>query len=444
KDGNIVSISNDFTVFMKENTNLKESNIVIKILKTMCNDANNGICHNPSLYLSNFRAILRKFILWVLLGSHVPLIILLFNEFMPFAEIVKYQVCCYVLIYILEMALQYKYAQFIRFFYTNWYDKIVNFDLLTVSMIRNDTERIKKLSNSQDLLKAIDRFTANNTMLSGELSSQTAMLSSRLDEFLTIQQKTNGINAQTVLSSLDDCIKKFSAVYENMCGIVVNIENSLDSLTNLSKSKRSEINAINKNTDMLFELRERFKTYQSEAFSSELTHLQEITESLENNVSKAFVSIDSAVTQNFSRLETGYDRFFDMCKVLSESMSNKYEEKTISILTSLFNNLVSEFTAIRERMDKLSNVITGTSDATKVLCETVYDFTQYTLSPNFMGRIVNYANFSDKLKDAADKLISYQKLADLWDIAVNKQTISNTGKPENYGSMITDNEEMKK
>jgi hypothetical protein len=438
KDGNIVSISNDFTAFMKKNANLKDGNIVIKMLRAMCNDADKGVCHNPSLYLSGFRLALRKFILWVLLGSHIPLLVLLFLEIMPFSEIFKYQICCYVLIYILEMTLQYKYAQLTRIFYSNWYDKILNFDLLTVSMIRNDTEKIKQLSNSHELLEAVNKFSASNSMLSNELSSHTTMLSARLDEFLSIQQKTNGINAQTVLLSLDDCIKKFTDVHKSMCEIAKNAENSLDNLTELSKSKKNEINAINKNTDILYDLRERFKTYQSEAFSSELTHLQKVTESFENNISKAFVSIDTAITQNFSRLETGYDRFFDMCKALSEAVSDKYEEKTASILTLLFNNLVSEFAAIRERMDKLTDVIAGTSEATKVLCETVFDFTQYTMSPSFMGRIANYVNFSGKLKDAADKLISYQKLTELGDITIDRQVVSDTGKIEYSDNVKTD------
>jgi len=415
KNGNIVSISNDFNAFMKENTRLKKNNIVIKMLQTMCNDADKGICHNPSLYILNFRAKLRKFVLWVLLGSHIPLFIFLFIEVMPFAEIIKYQVCCYVLIYVLEMALQYKHARFTGIFYSNWYDKILNFDLLNVSMIRNDIERIKELSNSRDLLEAVDKFTETNNQLSNELLSHTAMLSERLDEFLDIQQKAKGINALTVISSLDDCIKKTSEVYENIRFISKDIENSLKSLTALSKSKEVEINAINKNTDILSDLREQFKTYQSEAFSAELAHLKKVAESLENNVSKAFVSIDSAITQNYSRLEIGYDKFFDMCKSLSESMSGNYEEKTVSILASLFNNLILEFTAIKERIDKLANAVTGTSDATKILCETVYDFTQYTMSPNFMGRVSNYVNFTNRLKDAAGKLISYQKLMELGD-----------------------------
>ncbi|MDR1459352.1 MAG: hypothetical protein LBI60_03985, partial [Bacteroidales bacterium] len=305
KDGNIVSISSDFAAFMKENTNLENSNIVIKMLKTMCNDADKGVCFNPGLYLSNFRATLRKFILWVLLGNHGPLIVLLFLYIMPLFEIINYQVCCYFLTYILEMALQYKYAQFTRLFYANWYDKILNFDLLTVNMIRNDTEKIKELSSTQDLLEIVDKFTTTNSVLSNGLMDSTAMLSARLDEFLNIQQKSNGINTQTILISLDDCIKKFTEVHKSMQGIAENAENSLDNLTKLSESKEDEINAINKNTDILSDLRERFKTYQSEAFSSELTHLQKITESLENNVSKAFLSIDTAIIQNFSRLEAG-------------------------------------------------------------------------------------------------------------------------------------------
>jgi hypothetical protein len=133
-----------------------------------------------------------------------------------------------------------------------------------------------------------------------------------------------------------------------------------------------------------------------------------------------------------------------MCKILSEAMSDKYEEKTTSILTGLFNNFISEFGLIREHIKTLTNVIAGTSDATKVLCETVYEFTQYTMSPNFMDRIANYVNFSGKLKDAADKLISYQKLAALGDITGDRQMLSGTVRPENSDGIKTDDEAVKK
>jgi hypothetical protein len=434
KNGNIVSISNNFDEFMKKNTSLKESNIFVKMLRSICNDADKGIRHNPNLYLSNLQATLHAFVLWILLGSHVPLFILLFRSeirsvmpynAMPFlssVEIVKYQICCYFLIYVLEMIVKHKNAQFTRIFYANWYDKILNFDLLTVGMIRGDVERIKKLSNSHDLLEAVDKFATSNSLLSNILSSYANMLSKRLDEFLNIQQKANGINAQTVLLSLDDCIAKFTEIHEKMQDVAKNAENSMDSLTKVSKLNKNTINAINQNADILSDLREQFKNYQSEAYLSELNHLQKATGILEDNVGKAFASIDTAVTQNFSRLEQGYDKFFDMCKTLSEAISDKYEEKTASILTSLFNSLSSELSAVRERMDGFANVIDSTSDATKVICKTVYEFTQYTMSPDFMGRITNYVNFSHTLKDAADKLISYQKLAELGDVTINNQT----------------------
>jgi hypothetical protein len=434
KTDNIVSISNNFNDFIKANNNLKESNIIIKILRTMCDDAEKGICHNQTLYIFYFRVKLRKFILWVLLGSHIPLFIYLFIDIMPFTEIIKYQVCCYVLIYILEMVLQYKHAKFTKIFYSNWYDKILNFDLLNVNMIRNDIDRIKKLSNSHDLLEAVDKFTVSNNQLSKELSSHTIMLSARLDDFINIQQKANGINAQTVILSLDDCIKKSSEIYENMRNISMSIDNSLNSLITLSKLKNDDINVINKNTNILSDIRDRFKTYQNEVFPIELAHLQKIADSLENNISKTFVSIDSAITQNISRLEVGYDKFFDMCKTLSELMSDKYEENTISILTLLCNNFISEFISIKERLDKLTVAITGTSDATKILCETVYEFTQYTMSPKFMERISGYMNFSNKLKDATNKLVSYQKLAELG-VVINKQENSDSGKHDDSVNM---------
>jgi hypothetical protein len=285
-------------------------------------------------------------------------------------------------------------------------------------MIRNDTEKIKNLSNSKDLLEAVNKFTETNANLSDSLALHTDMLSQKLDELINQQNMMQGINAKNVLLTLDDSIEKYREMNVHFQVISENIRNSVEDLTKISKTKKDEINTINKNTELLLDLRDRLKTYQSETFKTELAQLRSTTVSLENNVSKAFSSIDTVLTQSFSRLEGGYDKFFDMCNALSETMSEKYEEKTVSTLNMLLEKMIFEFSAIREQIGRLSDVVAGTSDATKILCETVYDFTQYTLSPSFMGRIVNYPNFSQKLSDAANKLISYQKLIDLGDATI--------------------------
>jgi hypothetical protein len=420
--GNIVGVSNNFEAFMKAHPNLKESNIGVKIFRNVCNDAEKGFSYNPNLYISSYKATLQKFVLWMLLGSHVPLMFLLLVKRPPFfAEIVRFQACCYILIYILEMIIQYKYAQFAKVFYTNWYNKILNFDLLTIKLIHNDVDQIKKLSNSHDLLEAVSKFEGTNIVLANELSVHSKMLSAKMDELINLQQKTNGINAQSVLLSLDDSIEKYREINAHIQVISESIRSSFESITNLSESREDEINAVNKNTELLSDIRERFKTYQSEAFTTELAHLQTITTSLDNNVSKAFISAGNVITQNFERLEEGYDKFFDMCKTLSEAVSSNYEEKTATALTSLFNSLSSEFSAMKKQIEKTTEVIEKTSQATELLCKTVYEFTQYTMSPSFMGKIGGFVNFSNRLKDAAERLISYERLVSLGDVTTDAQ-----------------------
>jgi hypothetical protein len=428
--GNIVGVSNNLEAFMKAHPSLKETNVAVKIFKNVCNDAEKGFSYNPNLYISSYKTTLQKFVLWMLLGSHIPLIFLLFIKWMPFAEIVKYQVCCYILIYILEMIIQYKHARFAKIFYTNWYNKVLNFDLLTVKLIHNDVDQIKKLSNSHDLLEVVNKFEGTNNLLSNDLSSHSKMLSVKLDELIDLQQKMNGINAQSVLLSLDDSIAKYREINAHIQVISESIRSSFESITSMSKDRKDEINVINKNTELLSDIRERFETYQSEAFKTELAQLQTITASLDNNVSKAFVSAGIVITQNFERLEEGYDKFFDMCKSLSEAVSSNYEEKTASALTLLLNGFVSEFMVMKKRMEKTTEVIEKTSQATELLCKTVYDFTQYTMSPNFMGKIGSFVSFSNKLKDAAQKLISYEKLASLGDVMAGSEKHENNNEEQ--------------
>jgi cytochrome c556 len=412
-DGNITGIENNYKEFIAKHPKLKKNNIVLKIFKNICDDAGNGISYNPNLYISSFNSTLQKFVLWILLGSHIPVIYLILIKNVLFSQIVNYQVCCYIAVYILEMIVRYKRARFSKVFYTNWYNKILNFDLLTVKLIRNDIEQIKNLSNSRDFLEAVNRLEGTNNELANSLTSHSKMLSIKLDELINLQNRMNGINPQSIILSLDDSIMKYRDINDHIQVISENIQKSFESIIKLSKSRKDEINSINKNSELLSELREQFTNYQSEAFKEELAQFEKMSDSLNNNVSNAVKSASYTIEQNFQRLKEGYDKFFDMCDELRKAVSANYEEKTASALTSFYNTLLSEFEEMRKQTEKTTEIIDKTSQATEQLCKIIYEFTQYTVSPDFMGKISKYGNFSNRLKEAAEKLISYEKLASL-------------------------------
>jgi hypothetical protein len=321
----------------------------------------------------------------------------------------------------LEMAIQYKHSRFVKIFYAKWYNHILNFDSLTVKLIRDDVDKINKLSNSHDLLEVVNKFEETNAALVNSLSLHLKMLSEKLDELINTQKTANGISARSVLVSLDDSIAKYGEINAHIREISESMRSSLEDMTRLSKNRKDEINAINKNAGLLLDIREQFKTYQSEVFRRELAQLQAITASLDTNVSKAFVSASNVITQNFERLEEGYDKFFDMCKALGEAVSSDYEEKTASVLTALFNGMLSEFLEMRKQTEKATEVIERTSEATELLCKTVYEFTRYTMSGSFMGKIGGFVNFSKTLRNAAEKLISYETLSSLGEVAADGQ-----------------------
>jgi len=419
-NGNVVSISNNFDEFARNHPGILKSNKIMRLFGIICRDADNGKSYNPNLYISAYKATLQKFVFWILLGSHIPLLFLILIIKAPVSDIAKYQVCSYILVYILEMIIQYRHSHFTRFFYTNWYNKILNFDLITVKLIREDVDQIRKLSNSHDLLEVIAKFNESNAYLANSLTQHSDMLNAKFNAFIEINRKTEGINSQSVLLSLDDYNSKYDELNGHIREITQNMQSSLDSIMELTNERKDEINIINKNTELLSEIRERFKNYQSEAISQELSHLQAITNSLDNNVNKAFTSATKVIEQNFERLEEGYNKFFDVCKSLSESVSSQYEEKTASALTLLFGKLESEFKKMKENTENQIKVVQSTSEATALLCKTVYDFTQYTTDQNFMNKIAKFTNFSNSLKLAAERLISFEKLAALWEVKDNE------------------------
>jgi len=406
-DGNVVCVSNNFSAFMKMNPTLSLSNAAVKIFKDICTNAESGNYYNPNLYIVSFKTTLRKFVLWVLLGSHIPLLCLLLIFGIPFGIIIRYQVFCYLLVYLVEMAVQYRLGNFSRILYTNWYNRIMNFDLLTVKLIRYDVEKIKELTNSRELLEAANKFEGANTTLVEYLSKQTEMLTGKMDQLLNIQQQSNGITAQSILLSLDNSIEKYKEVNEHIQAISGSIRDSYQSITGLSEERKDEINSINKNSELLLDIRENFKNYQSEAFKTEISQFQAIGTSLDHNVSKTLVSAGNIIEQNFKRLEEGYSQFFDVCKELGRVMSGNYEEKTASALTLLLNNLTSEYSETRKIMEKTGKLIEEAAQVNELLCKSVYEFTQFSTVPPPKEKITGLKTYFKRVKDARKELFSY-------------------------------------
>jgi hypothetical protein len=284
--------------------------------------------------------------------------------------------------------------------------------------LRNSTENNTLLSAITVLSKTVEKESAL-------LMHTTSSMSLKLDEFIQLQKSHEDITYQNVADSLGEALKKAAELGTAFDAICTRIDRSLSGLIEITKMNKVDINAINKNAALLSEIKELFTAYKSDALSAEISHLQQVTNTLKNNISTVFALIEETIKRNASGLSASYEKFFETCKRFTDSISENQDSKTTAALQALNDNFLQKTAAVNEQALLLENAIKETSNSTRTLCESVYDFTQFTLSPTFMEKIRNHINFSQKLKDASAKLLSYDKLIEEYernyDVPVQKK-----------------------
>jgi hypothetical protein len=399
--------------FLKTHPELSKKNVLVTILRTLCKDAADGKKTNPQGYLAGYKALINKICAIVFLSGFIPFLVFIFMG-IDAIDLLNVQVLALLCVLIMRTILCSRFDTFTSVFYSCWYDKILNFDLISVQVLRPLVLEALQSPERDRLAAAVNAFSEAEQQRSEALLRNSNQIAEKIDAFIALQQAGNGITAQNVSAAFLETLEKVESLGAALNEVNNKMASSLDHLTLLSDRSKIDINALNRNAALLSDLRRLFVTYKSDAVSAEILHLQAVTKSLEEEVVKTFESIEAAISKNIESLQSGYGSFFDMCNKFNDAVSNTYDAKTANVLAAINERIAEGFRAVREETAGLAAAVEKTSESTQILCQNVHDFTQFTLSPSFMHRIKDYATFYKKLNFAASHLISYEKLRGLY------------------------------
>jgi hypothetical protein len=412
---NVIKIITSFNNFVKVNPKISKDNFVMKTLSLMCIDAKAGKRVAPALYIAQFKAMCDNFLAYIFISAHLPLIASLYFANLDIQSAVLLYAISFVLILILKAITDGRVSVFSDIFYRKWYNRLLNYDLVAIKELKPVILDSLKSDNANQLLAAVNAFAESDKSRCNMLLNNTLLATEKLDKLLNLNESTKAITWENIASSFGQNLESVSNISEALNAICDNINKTLPALTKLADKSRIDINAINKNAKLLFELRESLSGYKSSAISKELEHLEKVAATLEGTISNTFANIDSTISDSDKDLRAGYDAFFKICEQFNQTVKEHLETATTAELKVLHDIFIKELDRIAIKNANLEKAVADTSESTKTLCESVYDFTQFTLEPNFMNKISRYANFSRKLSDAQAKLLSYDKLVKLYE-----------------------------
>ena len=323
KDNNVVSIKTNFDVFSAGLGKSIQKNYILKILSHICADVKDGKKYDPSFYLSLYKKYQYRFLGNVFLASHIaPVIILVLMQFSLdniFDLLLSFQFIWYVLIIAEQRFLSFNHNLFTEIFYCNWYNKLLNYDVLSINALKeklfNETysftpEEIKKI-----LLEMQNVFKEPFELLL--LSSEK--LSSALVGFTNELQKYDLVTVESVIVSIEEKIKSFESLGKQLEDITLQSKESYANLIKFIEKDKIDINAINTLANEFSSLRNTLAGYTNTAEIASIEKLTDITLTLENSVNKAFTAIEDTLKTNAVELSKSYDRFFEICKIIIDN-----------------------------------------------------------------------------------------------------------------------------
>ena len=323
KDRNVVAIKNNIKKFNRELEMNIDNNHIYNILERICNDVHDGKKYNPSFYLSLYKKIQYRFIGNIFLVSHIaPIILFIFKynfAYYSFNGLFLLQFVWYILIIATNYYISRQYFSFSEVFYCNWYNKLLNFDTLSINDLKEKylngnyyitTEQIERM-----LLEIKQTFNEPLEMLSSSIEKQ----SSTLQVFNEEIQKYNLVNIESLIVNIDENIKRFESLSKLLEDSTIYLKDSSNYLSKSIENRKIDINAINSLAGEFYKLRNTIIENKSNMETVIIEKLTSVTSVLENNINKTFTSIEETLKMNATELEKSYNEFFEICKLIVDS-----------------------------------------------------------------------------------------------------------------------------
>jgi hypothetical protein len=319
----------NFDAFSKGLEKSIHSSYPFKILWRICTDTQNGKRYNPLFYLSRYKNLQYRFLGDVFLASHIaPVIVLIMANFTLdnlFDVLLSLQFIWYVLIIAGQRLLSWNYVLFEDIYYRVWYDKLLNYDMLSMTALKDklfkETYFVTPGEINKMLLNIHDTFKEPvKTLL---VSSEK--LSAALEKFAAEKEKGKIVTVESVIVSLEANLKRLEVLCEQLENSALLSKESYKELYKIINANKIDVNAVNTLANEFSSLRNTLADYTNAAETAAVEKLANITSTLENSVNKTFSTIETTLKTNAQELSKTYDRFFEICKVLVEKQEKESE-----------------------------------------------------------------------------------------------------------------------
>ena len=341
KDNNVLSIDNNFKEFSGNMGKSIHHNYFFKILSRICADVKDGNRYEPSFYLMLYRKYQYRFLGNIFLASHIaPVLFLLLRQFNfhnmfgvvlflrlntgnMFGVLLFLQFIWYVLIIAGQRLLSGKYDLFTEMFYCGWYNKLLNFDMLSINALKKNLFSMTYFV-TPDEINNILMETRNAFREPVELLlSSSQKLYSALETFTNDIRKFDLVTVESIIGSIEEKIKSFEELCEHLNKTTLQSEESYTYLLNFVDKSTIDINAINTLANEFSDLRKTLAGYTVTAETTAIEKLSNVTNTLEVNINKTFTAIEETLITNTVELSKSYNYFFELCKKLVEDQEKE-------------------------------------------------------------------------------------------------------------------------
>jgi len=334
KDGNVITMCNnydDFISSVKISDFHQKNNVLIKILKQMCADANLGESYHPEIYTSILKNFYDRFFQIMLLLSFFPVAACIISETVRGGvySLLLYQLLCCGLVAAVNIFIKYKYSAFLRLFFREWY-KIINFDLAAVNEIKSIIQKESFSEKTDSFNHIILNFMKLSTSLNEQVSASTSLISGSIEELKKSREGEKTASGLDIIETIESGIAKTAELNTAYDNIAEKFNMALNSLNEYSAAAKPDINVINKNAQLLREVRDMFSKYRDEAQDEQRKALKKAAEKLDKNVSGAFSSVEAALKQTSEKLKNSYKSFSEVCEQFNKNYSNAIDSKQIA------------------------------------------------------------------------------------------------------------------
>jgi hypothetical protein len=334
KEKNVTRVDTNYDEFMTAvcagNAPVWKRNIPLLILGALCRDAHDGVKYHPEVYLARYKNSIRRFTGYIFLGSFLPALLLLFRFLIFYVPenallVIVLQACCLLLVFSLGHVLCYLFEAFEAVFYKNWFDKILNFDALTIRELRPQALDSLAAVFQQDIWQKINEGTA--------------ALAGQIEKFRNFREQGREFSGEDIVETAESKIIMLGELGAALGEICDKTDTALKGLASLARRNKTDINAITENTAALIELKGLMLNWRNNSQDAELDTLRQVTEKLEHGITQSFSNMEQTAELNARELSASFERFSEACNRLSTLPAPGDERTLIATLQNLNENL---------------------------------------------------------------------------------------------------------